>query len=185
MSDPLPIGCDPIHEQLTYLDADLHERLYYEYGVRGWAIVQCEGNALFIPAGADHQVCVLRVVSSLGRIERKLHASKYFPSVSAYLFPDSLFLDMNLCHSAAKKNVLLTFVESRDGKIVFLSKYSQPACNRLIQCELHQILTSFVNIKHVSHLKKIHFLLVFTSTNAKSAKNMFCLRSILAILMFQ
>ena len=122
-SEPLPIGSDPIHDLLTYLDADLCERLYYEYGVRGWAIVQCEGDAVFIPAGAAHQVCVLRVESRLGRIEWKLHASKYFPSVSAHRCPDSLFLDTNLCYSAAKKNVLLTFAESRDDKIVFLSKY--------------------------------------------------------------
>ncbi len=122
-SEPLPIGSDPIHDLLTYLDADLRERLYYEYGVRGWAIVQCEGDAVFIPAGAVHQVCVLRVESRLGRIEWKLHASKYFPSVSAHHCPDSLFLDTNLCYSAAKKNVLLTFAESRDDKIVFLSKY--------------------------------------------------------------
>lgn len=27
-----------------------------EYGVRGWPIVQCEGEAVFIPAGAPHQV---------------------------------------------------------------------------------------------------------------------------------
>ena len=27
-----------------------------EYGVRGWAIVQCEGESVFIPAGAPHQV---------------------------------------------------------------------------------------------------------------------------------
>ena len=65
-SEPLPIESDPIHNQLTYLDVDLCERLYYEYGVRGWAIVQCEGDAVFIPAGAAHQVCVLRVESRLG-----------------------------------------------------------------------------------------------------------------------
>ena len=149
-SEPLPIGSDPIHDQLRYLDTDLRERLYYEYGIRGWAIVQCEGDAVFIPAGAAHQVCMLRVESRLGQIELNLHASKYFPSVSAHRCPDFLFLDMNLCYSAAKKNVLLTFVESRNDKIVFLSKYRQPACNRLIQCDLYQIVTSFVNVKHVS-----------------------------------
>ena len=94
---------------------------------------------------------MLRVESRLGRIEWKLHASKYFPSVSAYRYPDSLFLDMNLCYSAAKKNVLLTFVESRDDKIIFLSKYRQPACNRLLQCDLHKFVTSFVDVKHLSH----------------------------------
>ena len=157
-SQPLPIGSDPIHEQLTYLDADLCERLYYEYGVRGLAIVQCDGDSVFIPAGATHQVCVLRVESGLGRIEWNLHASKYFSSVSAHRCPDSLFLDMNLCYFAAKKNVHLTFAESRDDKIIFLRKYRLPACNHLIQCDLHQIVTSLVDIKHLSHILYISYL---------------------------
>jgi len=47
---------DPIHDQSTYLDAKLRQRLYEEYGVRGYAIVQCAGDTIFIPAGAPHQV---------------------------------------------------------------------------------------------------------------------------------
>jgi len=47
---------DPIHDQSTYLDAKLRRRLYQEYGVRGYAIVQCAGDTIFIPAGAAHQV---------------------------------------------------------------------------------------------------------------------------------
>ena len=47
---------DPTHDQSTYLDGDLRARLYTEYGVRGYAIVQCLGDAVFIPAGAPHQV---------------------------------------------------------------------------------------------------------------------------------
>jgi len=47
---------DPIHDQSTYLDAKLRRRLYQEYGVRGYAIVQCAGDTIFIPAGAPHQV---------------------------------------------------------------------------------------------------------------------------------
>ena len=47
---------DPIHDQSTYLDGDLRARLYREYGVAGYAIVQCVGDAVFIPAGAPHQV---------------------------------------------------------------------------------------------------------------------------------
>ena len=50
-------GSDPIHDQLMYLDFDLRERLYHEHGVRGWAIAQFAGDAIFIPAGAPHQVC--------------------------------------------------------------------------------------------------------------------------------
>lgn len=47
---------DPIHDQSRYLDGALRERLYKEYGVEGYAIVQCLGDAVFIPAGAPHQV---------------------------------------------------------------------------------------------------------------------------------
>lgn len=47
---------DPIHDQSWYLDADLRKRLYKEYDVTGYAIVQCLGDAVFIPAGAPHQV---------------------------------------------------------------------------------------------------------------------------------
>lgn len=47
---------DPIHDQSWYLDDTLRERLYKEYGVEGYAIAQCLGDAIFIPAGAPHQV---------------------------------------------------------------------------------------------------------------------------------
>lgn len=47
---------DPIHDQSTYLDAKLRKRLYVEYGVQGYAIIQCAGDTVFIPAGACHQV---------------------------------------------------------------------------------------------------------------------------------
>ncbi|XP_034238859.1 lysine-specific demethylase 3B-like [Thrips palmi] len=47
---------DPIHDQSWYLDAVLRMRLEKEYGVTGYAIVQCLGDAVFIPAGAPHQV---------------------------------------------------------------------------------------------------------------------------------
>ncbi len=30
--DPFLLGCDPIHDQLMYLDADLSENLYNGYG---------------------------------------------------------------------------------------------------------------------------------------------------------
>lgn len=51
---------DPIHDQRFYLDSHLRERLYSEYGVEGCAIAQCVGDAVFIPAGASHQVQNLR-----------------------------------------------------------------------------------------------------------------------------
>ncbi|KAA0198903.1 JmjC domain-containing histone demethylation protein-like [Hyalella azteca] len=47
---------DPIHDQSWYLDRPLRERLYKEYGVEGYSILQCMGDAIFIPAGAPHQV---------------------------------------------------------------------------------------------------------------------------------
>lgn len=53
---PLEEFSDPIHDQSHYLDEYLRERLYREYGVKGYAIVQCYGDAVFIPAGAPHQV---------------------------------------------------------------------------------------------------------------------------------
>ncbi len=47
---------DPIHDQSTYLDRPLRERLCRDHGVAGYAIVQCMGDTVFIPAGACHQV---------------------------------------------------------------------------------------------------------------------------------
>lgn len=52
---------DPIHDQSSYLDADLRARLYNEYGVQGYAVLQCLGDAIFIPAGAPHQVYTTNV----------------------------------------------------------------------------------------------------------------------------
>ncbi|XP_045138451.1 lysine-specific demethylase 3A-A-like [Portunus trituberculatus] len=54
--DKLEPHHDPIHDQAWYLDGPLRERLYKEYGVEGYAIIQCLGDAVFIPAGAPHQV---------------------------------------------------------------------------------------------------------------------------------
>nr|XP_002122286.3 lysine-specific demethylase 3B [Ciona intestinalis] len=52
----VPHDHDPIHDQQIYLDKTLRKRLKDEYGVSGYAIVQCEGDSVFIPAGAPHQV---------------------------------------------------------------------------------------------------------------------------------
>ena len=49
---------DPIHDQSWYLDGSLRKRLYTEYGVWGYNIVQCLGDTIFIPAGAPHQVSI-------------------------------------------------------------------------------------------------------------------------------
>ena len=42
--------------QCFYLDHDIRQRLKKDFGVEGWAICQCLGDAVFIPAGAPHQV---------------------------------------------------------------------------------------------------------------------------------
>lgn len=47
---------DAIHDQSWYLDSKLRDRLYKEYGVESYPIAQCLGDAVFIPAGAPHQV---------------------------------------------------------------------------------------------------------------------------------
>ncbi|XP_075722295.1 lysine-specific demethylase 3 [Rhipicephalus microplus] len=47
---------DPIHDQSWYLDHELRDRLFREYAVKGYAVAQCLGDAVFIPAGAPHQV---------------------------------------------------------------------------------------------------------------------------------
>lgn len=52
----LETNSDPIHDQLWYLDRELRKRLWREYGVEGYAIAQCLGDTVFIPAGAPHQV---------------------------------------------------------------------------------------------------------------------------------
>ncbi|XP_033118335.1 uncharacterized protein LOC117117954 isoform X2 [Anneissia japonica] len=54
--EEFPSDHDPIHDQSFYLDKKLLDRLKKDYGVQGWAIVQCMGDAVFIPAGAPHQV---------------------------------------------------------------------------------------------------------------------------------
>ena len=47
---------DPIHDQSWYLDQGLRKRLLEEYDVQGYTILQFLGDAVFIPAGAPHQV---------------------------------------------------------------------------------------------------------------------------------
>ncbi|KAJ3044259.1 hypothetical protein HK097_001541 [Rhizophlyctis rosea] len=55
------IRCDdPIHDQWVYLNKGLRERLWREYGVRGWRVFQNVGDAVFVPAGCAHQVCNYR-----------------------------------------------------------------------------------------------------------------------------
>lgn len=52
---------DPIHGQQFYLDERLRDLLFKEYGVISYRFYQRPGDAVFIPAGCAHQVCVFRV----------------------------------------------------------------------------------------------------------------------------
>lgn len=47
---------DAIHDQNWYLDGELRARLYKEYNVKGYAIAQCLGDCIILPAGTPHQV---------------------------------------------------------------------------------------------------------------------------------
>lgn len=50
------VNHDVIHDQNWYLDGELRARLYKEYGVKGYAIIQCLGDCIVLPAGTPHQV---------------------------------------------------------------------------------------------------------------------------------
>ena len=70
---------DPIHDQSWHLDSELNDRLRKEYNVVGYTILQCLGDAVFIPAGAPHQVnktCNNFVATKI----RRLIMDLFFPS---------------------------------------------------------------------------------------------------------
>jgi [histone H3]-dimethyl-L-lysine9 demethylase len=52
---PLNKNDDPLHNQDCFIDFSLRERLK-SHGFYGYSIVQWEGDAIFIPGGAPHQV---------------------------------------------------------------------------------------------------------------------------------
>ena len=52
---------DPIHDQTWYLDESLRQRLRDDHHVIGYTLVQFAGDAVFIPAGAPHQVIIHRL----------------------------------------------------------------------------------------------------------------------------
>ncbi|CRK91833.1 CLUMA_CG005455, isoform A [Clunio marinus] len=52
---PLGVNDDPIHDQNWYIDVELRQR-FKENDIEEYMIVQYEGDAVFIPAGAPHQV---------------------------------------------------------------------------------------------------------------------------------
>lgn len=47
---------DPIHDQQYHFDEKLLQRLYNDYNVQPYSFTQLLGDAIFIPAGAAHQV---------------------------------------------------------------------------------------------------------------------------------
>ncbi|CCM03365.1 uncharacterized protein FIBRA_05494 [Fibroporia radiculosa] len=49
---------DPIHSQQFYLDSNLRQELFKDYGVKSHRIYQKPGEAVFIPAGCAHQASV-------------------------------------------------------------------------------------------------------------------------------
>jgi lysine-specific demethylase 3 len=49
---------DPIHTQRWYLDSNTLDELHQETGIKSYRLYQRPGEAVFIPAGCAHQVCV-------------------------------------------------------------------------------------------------------------------------------
>lgn len=52
---PLGVNDDPVHDQDWFIDSELRQR-FMQKGIEEFTIVQYEGDAVFIPAGAPHQV---------------------------------------------------------------------------------------------------------------------------------
>ena len=50
------IAHDPIHGQQFYLDVELRQALFDEFGVKSYRVYQRPGDGVFIPAGCAHQV---------------------------------------------------------------------------------------------------------------------------------
>ncbi len=46
---------DPLHNQDCFIDVNIREKLA-RFNIEGYTIVQWEGDAIFVPAGAPHQV---------------------------------------------------------------------------------------------------------------------------------
>lgn len=119
---------NPIHTQQEFLDFELRQRLCAERGIRGVDIVQFVGDAVYIPAGAPHQVrsdrnklpinygepkmCVLQVWNihscikvaedfvSPEHVEKCLRLTKEFRALplSFHNKPDKLQVSLSLTH---------------------------------------------------------------------------------------
>jgi lysine-specific demethylase 3 len=59
---------DPILSQQYYLDAQLRKELYDDYGIKSHRVYQRPGDAVFVPAGCAHQVCISRQDKSVRRM---------------------------------------------------------------------------------------------------------------------
>lgn len=110
---------DPIHDQNWYLDNELRERLYDDYGVEGYPIAQCLGDAVFIPAGAPHQVrnlhnCikVAEDFVSPENIQHCFHLSQQFRklSMSHTNHEDKLQIRNVIYHSIKDTTSYLTYL---------------------------------------------------------------------------
>ncbi|XP_055852325.1 lysine-specific demethylase 3B isoform X1 [Episyrphus balteatus] len=110
---------DPIHDQNWYLDNELRERLYDDYGVEGYPIAQCLGDAVFIPAGAPHQVrnlhnCikVAEDFVSPENIQHCFHLSQQFRklSMSHTNHEDKLQIRNVIYHSIKDTTAYLTYL---------------------------------------------------------------------------
>ena len=84
---------DPIHDQRWYLDETLRKRLVEEFKVSDYyTIVQCMGDAVFIPAGAPHQVSKIYIPFSPLSFLYSTLSFLYSPLSFLYsLSPSSIF----------------------------------------------------------------------------------------------
>ncbi|RPD53490.1 hypothetical protein L227DRAFT_490016, partial [Lentinus tigrinus ALCF2SS1-6] len=102
---------DPIHAQQTFLDERMLEELSL-LGVRPYKIEQCLGDAVFIPAGAAHQVsnvqACIKVACDFLSIDGVLQSRNIVQDFRRDKLPDVLQLDVvlwdtwsSLCFHAA------------------------------------------------------------------------------------
>ncbi|XP_076812762.1 uncharacterized protein LOC143459469 isoform X3 [Clavelina lepadiformis] len=115
---------DPIHDQQIYLDQNLRRRLREEYGVEGYPLVQCEGDSVFIPAGAPHQVFNLHSCIKVAEdFVSPEHVDKCFKLMEEFRYlstthsnhEDKLQLKNIIYHAMKEVLSSLRWYESRGG----------------------------------------------------------------------
>lgn len=140
-----PPDHDPIHDQSWYLDQVLRHRLYEEYGVQGWSIVQFLGDAVFIPAGAPHQVWMRESVLNLSRpflLEFMTHLFIYF-----------------LCFSPTQVHNLYSCIKVAED---FVSPEHVRHCFRLTQ-EFRHLSTTHTNHEDKLQVQRLSLFFSITS----------------------